>query len=70
MGSRDRYTIDLTCPECKATGWASMSEWDVPTAYSGNGREVEKMSEGFRPVEGDRGQFEFFCLACGVKAKG
>lgn len=69
MSSRDRYTVPLHCIACGKTGTAHWSEWDRPTQYSGLGRQVDAVTEGFAivPSTMPRQGSEIRCTDCGVE---
>lgn len=70
MGTRDHYRVSLKCIVCGRSGTAHWSEWDRPTVYSGNGRRLESVSDGFI-VGSDidkSGDPQILCAECGVPA--
>jgi len=70
MGSRDRYSVELTCITCGKVGTATWSEWDHTTIYSGTGRRLESVSDGFieGPGKDEQGDAEIVCSDCGIQA--
>ncbi len=70
MGTRDRYSFKLCCIACGAEGSAYWSEWDRPTAYSGTGRRLDEVSDGFveGPPKKAGGDPTILCSKCGIEA--
>ncbi len=68
MGSRDRYTIAISCLQCGKQGTAYWSEWDIPTIYSGSGKRLDSVSEGFVMVLDSQGKQGILCATCRVQA--
>jgi hypothetical protein len=63
MGSRDRFTNNVTCPKCKQTGVLHISEDDYP--FSPPHRSVDRI-EGSFTAEVLRGvQMRIKCGLCG-----
>lgn len=68
MGSREQYCVKVTCPACGNSGTAHWSEWDRPSIYSGTGRRLESVPDGFVVgTETDKdGDPSIVCATCGV----
>jgi hypothetical protein len=47
MAARDRWSIDLKCPNCGKTGTADISEEDHPWVRGDIGRTIDFLSDGF-----------------------
>ena len=71
MGGRDRWTSTLTCPKCNKKGEVQWSEWEIPSMYSGSGRTLDGLSEGFIEGTGDdsAGFKKILCSDCLVEAR-
>jgi hypothetical protein len=54
MGSRDEYMVSLRCLCCGKEGVAHLSEYDPPSIYSGNGRTLDALTDGFTRGPGTR----------------
>jgi predicted RNA-binding Zn-ribbon protein involved in translation (DUF1610 family) len=67
MTGRDRWNVDLKCPNCGASGTAGVSEDDNLLQPAGTLR-VDRLSEGFRVrrVGGTMRTTQFECVSCGV----
>lgn len=50
MIARDHYILPLQCLICGRTGTAYWSERERPSVYTGIGRTLDKVSEGFKIV--------------------
>ena len=68
MSARDKYSFNITCPQCGNTGRADWSEYDRPSIYSGNGRRLDDLSDGFaRGTEKDAdGDPTIICTTCEI----
>lgn len=69
MKKRDRYTLDLECPDCGRKGSARVSEAENPV-YSGRAYGVDDVPEGFTLIEeGESPQGTIInCASCGKRA--
>lgn len=70
MSTRDSYTLPLRCLICGLTGTAWWSEKDRPSIYTGIGRTLDHVSEGFRivPSPNSKGDSQAQCISCAVEA--
>lgn len=70
MGTRDHYTQRLHCLVCGRTGTAWWSERDRPSIYTGTGRTLDRVSDGFKivPSPTNKGDSQAHCVECGVEA--
>ncbi len=70
MTAREHYTVRITCSVCGKHGMAGWSEWERASTYSGNGRRIESVPDGFELGEGqDRdGDPVILCSDCNASA--
>lgn len=70
MSARDNYTLPLLCLICGRTGTAWWSERERPSPYTGLGRTLDAVSEGFKivPPPLGKGDIQAHCTKCGVEA--
>lgn len=65
MGSRETYSEPLSCSKCNTKGQAKLSEWDIPTVYSGVGTRIESLSDNFiEDNTSDRSTLFILCGKC------
>lgn len=71
MSARDHYSLPLLCLVCGRPGTASWSENARPSIYTGTGRTLDKVSEGFKivPPSSGEGDSVAHCVECGVQAE-
>lgn len=67
MTARDRWTIDLKCPDCGREGVAHVSQEDGWSFQHDQSTRVDSVSPGFR-VDYPDGKPDFYCKADGAKA--
>jgi len=67
MAARDRFELDLTCPQCGATGTAQVSEDDYPFMRSPHFR-IDEIPAGFvmTKAAATRHETEAMCSKCKV----
>jgi hypothetical protein len=67
MAGRDKWNVDLKCPDCGASGTAEVSEDDNLIQPAGTLR-VDRLSAGFRlrSFGGTMRTTQFECVSCGV----
>jgi hypothetical protein len=70
MGARDRWTYDVTCPDCGATGTVQVSENDYPFMRDLD-HQIEKVPEGFEVLRAGTTAMhtEIGCIGCKVRVK-
>lgn len=71
MSARDHYSLPLRCLVCGQTGTAWWSENARPSIYTGTGRTLDMVSDGFKivPPSSGKGDSEAHCVECGVQAE-
>ena len=50
MTARDRFTHDLTCPQCGKTGVAEVSQADGWSVMRDDSTSIDQMPEGFGDI--------------------
>lgn len=69
MTARDRFTIDLFCPNCLNVGTANLSQEDGWSFSNGDqSTRVDRVSEGFAPARAPKtaGGVKMICSACNI----
>jgi hypothetical protein len=71
MSARDHNSLPLRCLICGRTGTAWWSEKARPSIYTGTGRTLDKVSDGFKivPPPSGKGDSQAHCVECGVQAE-
>lgn len=64
MEHRERWTSDIQCLECGATGKAAFSEEDHPYETGDTGRVVFFCTPGFEVVPGEKHSTRIICSKC------
>lgn len=69
MSARDHYTLPLQCLICGRSGTAWWSERERPSLYTGAGRTLDRVSEGFKIVlpSGGKGDSQAHCIECDIE---
>jgi hypothetical protein len=70
MSARDYYKLPLHCLICGHTGTAWWSERERPSIYTGIGRTLDEVSEGFKIVQApnSKDDSQAYCIKCNVEA--
>jgi predicted RNA-binding Zn-ribbon protein involved in translation (DUF1610 family) len=70
MTARDRFTHDLTCPQCGKAGVAEVSQADGWSFMRDDNTTVDEMPEGFQDIrqQGDKRPI-YECIDCGLVVK-
>jgi hypothetical protein len=69
MTARDRFSVNLSCPSCGATGTADLSEADGHAYLRGETSTALDRLDGPFDYEDHPQKYVFKCRACGVRAK-
>lgn len=71
MGAKDRWDINITCPQCNATGNGSVYQYDGFEFENDPGTYVSSLSDGFRSESqpGKGKSDKIFCKKCGEFVK-
>lgn len=66
MSANDVWTYEIQCPGCGHRGKITWSEFARPSIYSGTGRTLKALSEGFRGSreKDPEGDPRVICLHC------
>lgn len=65
MGTRDKFTSDVTCPKCKQTGVLHISEDDYP--FSPPRRSIDQIDGNFSASVLRGVRMELKCGNCGER---
>jgi Zn ribbon nucleic-acid-binding protein len=72
MTAKDRWTVDLRCPQCGSAGTAHLWQEDGWSFSNGDqSTYIDSVPAGFRVATPKRGSFgiKFFCISCDIEAK-
>ena len=67
MAARDRYTIEMVCPECERKAVLSISENDYPFMRSAD-RTIDSVTDGFFAELDRESKLQVTCV-CGNKLR-
>lgn len=68
MTAKDRWTVDLFCPNCLRTGRAELWQHDGWSFSNGDtSTYIDSVTDGFKSVP-HRVGYQFYCTQCDVKA--
>jgi len=69
MTARDKWTVQLTCPNCKNSGEADLWQEDGWSFSNGDQTtHISSVSDGFQATLTQKGAIEFSCSRCHVPA--
>lgn len=70
MSALDRYSLPVHCLVCGLTGTSWWTEKERPSQYTGTGRTLDLVSDGFKivPPKDKKSDPQVHCVPCNIEA--